>query len=513
MTLGLGRMLSPTWWASSVAEYTHLAIALCVAFALWKALSFYRRRLQLLKALAQFPGPEPHWLLGNAHEFRLDGNDLEIQVKWAKQYPSAYPVWIGKFEAYVYITSCDYAKTLLGRADSKAWFYSFFLPWLGDGLLLQSGKKWSKRRKLLTPGLHYEILKPYVKLISDCAKVMLGKWEKTSSENESMEIFEDVSLMTLDSIMKCTFGWQSDCQTESDNKFVRSIYDLCFLVEHRFRFFPYHNDFMFLLSPHGIRFRRRCKLVHKHTDKVIKQRIESLKDVKELEIIQKKRHLDLLDILLCSRDENGKGLSEEDLRAEVDTFMFEGHDTTASAISWTLYCMAKYPEHQEKCREEIKEILGDRRDIEWEDIGKMTYTTMCIKESFRIFPPVPGVGRQLGKPITFSDGRTLPAGNLLWVSIYAIHHDPNTWENPEVFDPSRFAADAPERHSHAFLPFVAGQRNCIGQTFAMNEVKVAIAQTLLRFELSPDLAKPPIKIPQLVLRSKNGIHLHVKKIE
>ncbi|PKU36728.1 cytochrome p450 4b1-like [Limosa lapponica baueri] len=110
-------------------------------------------------------------------------------------------------------------------------------------------------------------------------------------------------------------------------------------------------------------------------------------------------------------------------------------------------------------------LISDASLSALEDLGKMTYSTMCIKESLRLYPPVPGVSRQLNKPITFPDGRTLPEG-----------------------------------------------LNCIGQQFAMNEMKVALALTLLRFELSPDPTKPPCKIPRIILRSKNGIHLYLKKI-
>ncbi|XP_063807362.1 cytochrome P450 4B1-like, partial [Pseudophryne corroboree] len=98
------------------------------------------------------------------------------------------------------------------------------------------------------------------------------------------------------------------------------------------------------------------------------------------------------------------------------------------------------------------------------------------------------------------------------VNISCIHRNPAVWKDPEVFDPLRFTQEnSSARHSHAFVPFAAGPRNCIGQNFAMNEMKVAVALTLNRFELSPDPSKPALKLPQLVLRSKNGIHVFLKK--
>ncbi|XP_030061112.1 cytochrome P450 4B1 [Microcaecilia unicolor] len=508
------RVLSLSWETGDMYQIFALLIILSLGYGLLKVVWAIFQRKKIVKAFDSFTGPPCHWLYGNAHEFQRDGKDLDKMVSWAAQYQDAFPIWFGNFTAFLFIAHPEYVKAIFSRGDPKSIeTYRFFIPWIGKGLLVLSGQKWFQHRRLLTPAFHYDVLKPYMKLISDSTKVMLDKWEKIVTEDKPVELFQHVSLMTLDSIMKCAFSYNSDCQHNSDDSYIQTVYDLSYLINHRLRWFPYHSDLIYYLSPHGFWFRKGCRLAHQHTEKVIQQRKESLKDEKELGKLQKKKHLDFLDILLYAKDENGEGLSDEDLCAEVDTFMFEGHDTTASGISWILYCMAKYPEHQEKCRKEIQEILGDRDTVEWDDLAKMTYITMCIKESLRLYPPVPGVSRQLTKPVTFYDGRSLPADSLVGISIYSLHRNARVWKDPEVFDPYRFSAEnSASRHAYAFVPFAAGPRNCIGQNFAMNEMKVATALTLRRFRFSPDETQPPIKIPQLVLRSKNGIHVYLKKI-
>ncbi|XP_075143107.1 cytochrome P450 4A6-like [Leptodactylus fuscus] len=498
----------------SVSDLCSWVFWLCLLYVLVKASKLFVKWRKLVKAFSPFEGPKRHWLFGNAHEFLKEGNDLEVVVRYAEQYPYAYPIWLGNFFAGLVVCHPDYVKAILSRQDPKDDFaFRFITPWIGKGLLVLSGQKWFQHRRLLTPGFHYDILKPYARLMSDCVTVMLDKWERLIPDRKPVELFHHVSLMTLDSIMKCAFGCHSNCQLDSESAYIKAVYDLSHLAYHRYFCIPYHNDVIFHLSPHGFRFRRALKIAHEHTDKVIKERKESLKEDTELEKIQKKRHLDFLDILLCAKDEKGQSLCAEDLRAEVDTFMFAGHDTTASGISWILYCLAKYPEHQEKCREEIREVLGKRSTVEWEDLSKLLYTTMCIKEGLRLYPPVPTVARQIKEPITFFDGRTLSKGTTALLCIYAINRCPSIWEDPEVFDPLRFSPEnSSKRHSHAFLPFSAGGRNCIGQNFAMNEMKVAVALTLQRFELHPDPEREPIQRFQLVLRSLNGIHLNLKKI-
>uniref|UniRef100_A0A8C8ZNR9 Uncharacterized protein n=1 Tax=Prolemur simus TaxID=1328070 RepID=A0A8C8ZNR9_PROSS len=506
-------VLGSSGLSGGISGLLQVASLLSLLLLLLKAAQLYLRRQWLLRALQQFPCPPSHWLFGHSRQFP---NERELQriLKWVEKFPSAYPHWLWGSHARLRLHDPDYMKVILGRSDPKAdSSYRFLAPWIGYGLLLLNGQKWFQHRRLLTPAFHYDILKPYVGLMADSVRVMLDKWEELASQDSPLEVFQHVSLLTLDTIMKCGFSHQGSLQLDRKSQsYIQAVKDLNNLFISRVQNAFYQNDTMYSLTPSGRRNRRACQLAHEHTgDRVIQRRKAQLQVEGELEKVRRKKHLDFLDILLLVNMENGNSLSDRDLRAEVDTFMFEGHDTTASGISWILYALATHPQHQQRCREEIQSLLGDGAPITWGHLDQMPYTTMCIKEALRLYPPVPGVARKLSQPVTFPDGRSLPKGVIVLLSIYGLHHNPKVWPNPETFDPSRFAPGSLP-HSHAFLPFSGGSRNCIGKRFAMIELKVAVALTLLRFELLPDPTRVPIPTAHIVLKSENGIHLHLRKL-
>uniref|UniRef100_A0A8C5C5F3 aromatase n=1 Tax=Gadus morhua TaxID=8049 RepID=A0A8C5C5F3_GADMO len=482
-----------------------VVILLCVGLCTFKITSLLIKRSNLVRHLKAFPGPPAHWFFGH---MKRDGTEFDKSVAWGVRFPFAFPVWFGPFLSILNLHHPDYIKTLLSSTEPKDDIaYRFIKPWIGDGLLVSSGQKWFNHRRLLTPGFHYKILKPYVKTMADCSRLMLDKWEGYSQTNEFFEVFGPVSLMSLDNIMRCAFSNNSNCQNEGEtNTYIKAVYELSDLVNMRIRVFPYHSDLIFYLSPHGFRFRRACRVTHRHTEEVIRKRKEALMEEAKPEQTQAKRNLDFLDILLCARDEDDNALSDEVIRAEVDTFMFEGHDTTASSISFLMYSLASHPQHQEICREEILQVLGDKETLDC----KIPYTTMCIKESLRLYPAVPGISRKLTKTMTFIDGRSMPEG--IWWSL--LNYIIDLWSTYNVFDPLRFLPEnVSKRHPHAFLPFSAGPRNCIGQNFAMNEMKVVIAQTLRRYQLMADPARPPKVAARLVLCALNGIYIKIKPLQ
>ncbi|NXG52107.1 CP4FE hydroxylase, partial [Psilopogon haemacephalus] len=187
-----------------------------------------------------------------------------------------------------------------------------------------------------------------------------------------------------------------------------------------------------------------------------------------------------------------------------------GHDTTASALAWLLYNLAQHPQHQDRCRQEVQELLQGRnpQEIRWEDLSQLPFTTMCLKESLRLHPPVTAVSRRCTQDLALGPGQVVPKGVITLLSIYGTHHNPDLWPDPLVYDPLRFSPEkCKERSPLAFIPFSAGPRNCIGQNFAMAELKVVVALTLATFRLLPSPRGPPRRRPELILRAQGGIHL------
>ncbi|XP_077152230.1 ultra-long-chain fatty acid omega-hydroxylase-like isoform X2 [Ranitomeya variabilis] len=499
-----------------------LLFAGLIARTLLKVTLYIQAYLANAKKLSCFPEPPRRsWIFGHLGMIRNTEEGLLVVNELVKQYIYGCSWWFSLYYPIVRLFHPNYIKPVFqvpaAIAPKDELFYGFLKPWLGDGLLLSGGEKWARHRRLLTPAFHFDILKHYVNIFNESTDIMHAKWRRLSVEGPmSLDMFEHISLMTLDSLLRCTFSYDSGCQ-EKPSEYIAAIYELSSLIVKREHFLPHHFDFIYYLSSNGRKFRRACKIVHEFTANVVQLRKKALQEKGAENWIKSKqgKTKDFIDILLLSKDEDGNQLSDEELRDEVDTFMFEGHDTTASGLSWILYNLASHPEYQEKCREEIRELLkGSTTHLEWDDLSQLPFTTMCIKESLRLHPPVTVVSRRCTEDITMPDGKVIPKGNISLLSIYGTHHNPAVWPNPEVYDPYRFdPSSTQERSSHAFVPFSAGPRNCIGQNFAMAEMKVVLALTLLNFKVTLDPNKSVRRMPELILRAESGLWLQVEMLK
>ncbi|XP_060083496.1 cytochrome P450 4A25-like [Ylistrum balloti] len=487
-------------------------------FSIVKALTLWSSYRSMKKRYDEIPGFEDkdyHWLMGNIHKFPSDTEGrLQLHRGLMMKNPRVCRMWLGPFVPNIFVHHPDSVKLILKSSEPKArglaGSYEYLLPWLGEGLLVSNGDRWARSRRLLTPAFHFDILRPYVGIYNEASTLLLNKMADHVKDGKSLELFSNVSMCTLDIILRCAFSYENDCQIKGNtHPYVKAVNELSQTILNRTRMPLLHPDFIFHLTSEGRRFRRNCDFVHTVTEEIITKRKQALK---EMESSPKNRYLDFLDILLSAKDESGNGLSDAEIRDEADTFLFEGHDTTASAITWTLYALASNPFHQTKIQQEIDDVTKGRscEDIQWEDLSKLQYLAQCIKEGMRLYTPVPFIQRRLTKDIKMQDC-TLPNGALITLHLYNLHHNPHVWADPDVYDPNRFQHGAArELDTYSFVPFSAGSRNCIGQHFAMNEEKTVIARILQRYTLSTDCEHKVQKKLSAVLRAEQGVHVILK---
>jgi cytochrome P450 len=189
---------------------------------------------------------------------------------------------------------------------------------------------------------------------------------------------------------------------------------------------------------------------------------------------------DVLSLLVRARHEDGAPMADEEIRDELMTLLIAGHETTATAVAWALHRLSMHPEVQARAHAEVDRVLGDRADPE--RFRELTYVDAIAKETMRLRPVVPGVGRRLMQPARIG-GIDLPAGVFAGVSVYLAHRRPETYPEPERFDPERFLS---RRFSpYEYLPFGGGIRRCIGMAFAFEELRVILGTVLRRLQLEP----------------------------
>lgn len=183
-------------------------------------------------------------------------------------------------------------------------------------------------------------------------------------------------------------------------------------------------------------------------------------------------------------------------------------------ISWTLYHLGCHPNIQHKVYKELQSIFGDDKDrpITVEDTREMKYLECVLKETQRITPSVPIIERTCTEETKFK-GYTIPKGCSCFLFIYGLHQDPKVFPNPEIFDPDRFLPEnCIGRHPYAFIPFSAGSRNCIGQKYALLEMKVIVSKVIMNFEIESILPLDKITFEfMMVLRPTKGLKLRLKR--
>eukprot|EP00117_Sycon_ciliatum_P009590 scpid72025/ scgid2886/ Leukotriene-B(4) omega-hydroxylase 1; CYPIVF2; Cytochrome P450 4F2; Cytochrome P450-LTB-omega; Leukotriene-B(4) 20-monooxygenase 1 len=514
-----------------IAWYLAHGVPLLLLFFAAKFLPLWRRSATIRKRLqaAGVPQPVPgHWFWGHIENFTNRLSVRQRRKAWLTLCPRLQYTSLSFLFPTTSLTNAETASVLLRSSEPKfEYLYSFLKPWLDDGLLLSNGQKWARDRRLLTHCFHFDILRDYVEVYTDACGIMLQKWSESCARGESVDVTASCTMLTLDVILRCAMGFESDCQIEEkadrrSAQYVASVKALTVLIERRFLNLFHHNDFIYWLTSDGRATSRHLSILHDMSQMLIAERRaainEDMPTSSDTDGHKHHKYRDFLDVLVTVKDEDGKGLTDEEIREQVDTFLFRGHDTTASALQWTIYYLSLHEDIQEKCRQEVQSVLQksghSTETMNHADLTEMIYLTQVLKEALRLSAPVPFISRQLTQD-TKVDGYTLPEGLQVQVPILDVHRNPQQWSDADTFDPDRFCPEEiSKRHPFAYVPFSAGPRNCIGQTMAMDEMKTTLACTVNRFRIRPDpAARTPIWRPQLVSRAHFGIKVHLEEID
>nr|CAD7609873.1 unnamed protein product [Timema genevievae] len=495
-----------------------IILVICLSGILaWVVHSYFKIK-KMSELSEKIPGPPTIPLLGNALDVRAFSSSVrnkaffDAGLRLRKQYGPIFRLWLGP-QLFILLCKPKYIEVILSsnKLLDKGSNYQFLDKWLGTGLLTSTGTKWRNHRRIITPTFHFKILEDFLEVFNTNGRKMVDKLRKEVGGPE-FDIHPYVTLCTLDIICETAMGISINAQDGGSADFVEATRGMADIVVKR-SFRPWlQPNLLFWLSSTGRSQRKYLNILQEMTDKVIKSRkyefAEKKKHDKNNKIENKeedefgvKKRRAFLDMLLEAA-QDGDFMSDSDIKEEVNTFMFEGHDTTASAISFSLTSLALHQDIQDKVVKELYSIFGDSdRDANYRDIQEMKYLEMVIKEVLRLFPSVPAfMGIRYLRVPTFTIGA------------FVLHRDPDYFPDPEKFDPERFSPENSQgRDPYQYVPFSAGSRNCIGQRFAMLEMKSTISKVLRTFKLLPGSSTNTIEeiTAELVLKNLKGMSLRL----
>nr|XP_029733464.1 probable cytochrome P450 4ac1 [Aedes albopictus] len=352
------------------------------------------------------------------------------------------------------------------RLITKSPLYKLIVPFIGDGLLNSTGEKWHQRRKILTPTFHFNILQGFLQTFHEECRKLVTQIDKDSAQGITTKLQPLSTQVTLNTICETAMGIKLDT-SESAELYKSNIREVGIIIERRAMNPLLFDDRIYEITGYKAKFDRILRPIHAFTNDIIQQRRSTfratMQDVdsypEENRYTNIKQRYAMLDSLLLAEANNQ--IDAEGIREEVDTFTFEGHDTTGSAFVFIFLLIAHDQVVQEQLFEEVVSMFNNQSNPTVQDYNDLKYMDRVIKESLRIYPPVPFISRSITEDVRY-DGKFVPRGSIMNVELYDLHRDPEQFPDPERFDPDRFLPEQVQRRSpYAYVPFSAGPRNCI----------------------------------------------------
>ncbi len=436
----------------------------------------YVAGVPVLGKLLDFSSDQLHFLQSIAADY---GDIVHYRLLTNDSYQLNHPDYIQQ----VLVTQADkFEKSALDRAILRRA--------LGDGLLITEGKFYRRQRKLVQPAFHSKRISAYADLMVDLTERLMDDWH----DGAAIDVHEAMSTVTRRIVLKALFDTDETPETEEIAEAVDTINHISEDAYKRGFVYP-----EWLPMPSVRAGKRAVAQIDRLILGIIEERRQSGEDKG-----------DLLSMLLLAQDEDdGAGMSDRQVRDEAVTLFVAGHETTANALSWALYLLARHPAVEAKLHAELDQALAGRAPT-LSDLAQLPYTDRIIKEAMRLYPPAWMLNARTPLEDVTIDGYTLPRGSMIFISPYVMHHDARYFPEPDQFDPDRWTpAFEKALPRYAYFPFGGGPRVCIGNSFALMEARLVLATVAQHYTFSiTDTIKPE---PLVTLRPHGEIRATLKQ--
>ncbi|CAH0407553.1 unnamed protein product [Chilo suppressalis] len=399
--------------------------------------------------------------------------------------------WLGN-HLFVTITDPVEAEAVLKNCLEKDSILRFVKALIGNGSIFAPVSIWRPRRKVLAPTFGLRNLNQFVNVFSEQSNIMADRLAEASDKG-TFSIWKYMTSYTMDSVGETTMGTKLGIQKQDNHPFLVKFERLAELVVARTLMPWLHTDFIYKFTPY---YKISIEMINYMTSfvrKIIKEKRKAIEDGSN-----KKDAIDeqnngtgrpatkcLLELLI---DYSGgdKGYTDLELQEETMVMLLAGTDTTAVGASFVMVMLSKHQDVQEKVYQEVLEVMGDEeRPVSAEDLPRFKYLDAVVKETLRLYPPVPITARETDKDYVLPSGRKIVKGTGVIIHIWGTHRNPKYWgPDVEVFRPERFF-DLQLAHPAAYMPFSYGPRNCLGYQYATMSMKTAVATLVRRYKVLP----------------------------
>lgn len=448
-------------------------------------------RVQVRKVPAVPPGPSP--LAAPVLFRRLVADRLGLLSKAAEEYGDAVKMTIGPKSIYLF-NHPDHAKHVL--ADNSGNYHkgiglSEARRVIGDGLLTSEGELWKRQRRTIQPLFQNKRIAQQDTVIGEEAGRLVERL-RAHVGGGPVDVAREMTGLALGVLGRTLLDADLGAHASIGHSF-EGVQDQAMFEMVTLGMVP-----LWLPLPLHLRFRRSRRALYRAVDLLVAERLSRPTDGG-----------DLLSMLVSSvKEEADPHAARRRLRSELVTVLLAGHETTASTLSWAFHLLDRHPEVWERLHDEVVSVLGDRPPT-YEDLQRLTYTTMILHEVMRLYPPVWALTR-VARQDDEVGGYRVPAGADVLISTYTLHRHPEYWEEPGRFDPGRFDPELPSvRPRYAYIPFGAGPRFCVGNHLGMMEATFVLAMVARELKLTGLPGFRAVPEAMLSLRVRGGLPMTV----